>query len=147
MPTLYQLIPVRRDLAADMTAADDNSRAILAITGIWCFLAVTVVAMRVYARTVMVRYLGWDDIFIIVSMVIGVAIWACFVGESHYGLGKHWQAITPASLSIYSKYQFAHGMLMVWGLHVMKIAFALFLYRLSERNLYRRTLFAVMGEF
>ncbi|KAI4720926.1 hypothetical protein E4T48_02876 [Aureobasidium sp. EXF-10727] len=77
-------------------------------------------------------------------MIFGVAVWGCFIGEAQWALGKHWQAITPEMLVMYSKWQFAHGMLMVWALHGMKIAFAIFLLRLSNGRLFRRALFAVM---
>ncbi|KAG9823709.1 hypothetical protein KCU68_g16188, partial [Aureobasidium melanogenum] len=127
-----------------MTSQDNNAWSILAITGSWCFLAVIVVAMRVYTRLVVVKYLGWDDAIIIITMILGVVIWGCFVGEAHWALGRHWQAITPEMLDMYSRWQFAHGMIMVWALHGMKIAFAIFLLRLSNGRIFRRALFTVM---
>ncbi|CAC9887680.1 unnamed protein product [Aureobasidium pullulans] len=92
----------------------------------------------------MVRYLGWDDIAAVVTMVFGVVVWGCFIGEANWALGKHVSAITPDMLHHYSRWQFAHGMLMVWALHGMKIAFAIFLLRLSNGKIFRRTLFVVM---
>ncbi|KAH0377088.1 hypothetical protein KCU89_g17920, partial [Aureobasidium melanogenum] len=47
-------------------------------------------------------------------------------------------------LDMYSRWQFAHGLIMVWALHGMKIAFAIFLLRLSNGRLFRRALFTVM---
>ncbi|KAH0080261.1 hypothetical protein KCU60_g16757, partial [Aureobasidium melanogenum] len=127
-----------------MASQDNNAWSILAITGSWCFLAVIVVAMRVYTRLVMVKYLSWDDLFAVFTMILGVVIWGCFVGEAHWALGRHWQAITPKMLDMYSRWQFAHGLIMVWALHGMKIAFAIFLLRLSNGKLFRRALFTVM---
>ncbi|CAD0085474.1 unnamed protein product [Aureobasidium vineae] len=144
MPAITSTTLSRRDLMDDMHSHDNNAWSILAITGSWCFLAVIIVATRVYTRLVMVKYLGWDDIFAVITTILGVAIWGCFVGEARWALGKHWQAITPEMLVMYSKWQFAHGMLMVWALHGMKIAFAIFLLRLSNGRLFRRALFAVM---
>lgn len=130
-----------------MTSQDNNAWSILAITGSWCFLAVIVVATRVYTRLVMVKYLGWDDFFAVITMILGVVIWGCFVGEAHWALGRHWQAVTPEMLDMYSRWQFAHGLIMVWALHGMKIAFAIFLLRLSNGKLFRRALFTVMCKF
>ncbi|KAI5240659.1 hypothetical protein E4T43_05946 [Aureobasidium subglaciale] len=144
MPALRSTTLHRRGLMEEMTSHDNNAWAILAITGSWCFLAVIVVAMRVYTRLVMVKYLGWDDIFAVITMVLGVAIWGCFIGESNWALGKHYQDITAEMLVMCSKWQFAHDMIMVWALHGMKIAFTLFLLRLSNGKIFRRTLFAVM---
>jgi hypothetical protein len=127
-----------------MTSQDNNAWSILAITGTWCFLALIIVMLRVYTRLTTIRYLGWDDIFAVITMIFGVVIWGCFIGESHSALGKHWQEITPKMLLMYSKWQFAHGMLMVWALHGMKISFAIFLLRLSNGKIFRRCLFAVM---
>ena len=79
----------RRDLMQEMVSQDDNAWTILAITGSWCFLALIVVVMRVYTRLVMVRYLGWDDIAAVVTMVFGVVVWGCFIGEANWALGKH----------------------------------------------------------
>ncbi|KAG9578380.1 hypothetical protein KCU77_g13175, partial [Aureobasidium melanogenum] len=92
----------------------------------------------------MVKYLSWDDLFAVFTMILGVVIWGCFVGEAHWALGRHWQAITPKMLDMYSRWQFAHGLIMVWALHGMKIAFAIFLLRLSNGKLFRRALFTVM---
>ncbi|KAG9518945.1 hypothetical protein KCV07_g5193, partial [Aureobasidium melanogenum] len=92
----------------------------------------------------MVKYLGWDDFFAVITMILGVVIWGCFVGEAHWALGRHWQAVTPEMLDMYSRWQFAHGLIMVWALHGMKIAFAIFLLRLSNGKLFRRALFTVM---
>ncbi|KAH0370174.1 hypothetical protein KCU65_g2807, partial [Aureobasidium melanogenum] len=127
-----------------MTSQDNNAWSILAITGSWCFLAVIVVAMRVYTRLVMVKYLGWDDIFAVITMILGVTIWGCFVGEAHWALGRHWQEITPEMLDMYSRWQFAHGLIMVWALHGMKVAFAIFLFRINSGKLFRRALLTVM---
>lgn len=128
----------------EMTSQENNAWSILAITGTWCFLALIIVLLRVYTRLTTIRYLGWDDIFAVITMIFGMVIWGCFIGESHSALGKHWQAITPEMMVPYSKWQFAHGMLMVWALHGMKIAFAIFLLRLSNGKIFRRSLFAVM---
>lgn len=133
-------------MAEELNTEDNNAWSILAVTGSWCLVAVLVVAMRVYVRTVMVRYFGWDDIAAVLTMVFGVAIWACFVGESYSALGKHWQAITHEEMQSYMKWQFAHGMMMVWALHGMKIAFVLFLLRLSQSKFFRRMLCAVVGK-
>ncbi|KAH0016968.1 hypothetical protein KCU78_g7675, partial [Aureobasidium melanogenum] len=92
----------------------------------------------------MVKYLSWDDLSAVFTMILGVVIWGCFVGEAHWALGRHWQAITPKMLDMYSRWQFAHGLIMVWALHGMKIAFAIFLLRLSNGKLFRRALFTVM---
>ncbi|THY53614.1 hypothetical protein D6C99_03755 [Aureobasidium pullulans] len=144
MPAINFSKLARRDLMQEMVSQDDNAWTILAITGSWCFLALIVVVMRVYTRLVMVRYLGWDDIAAVVTMVFGVVVWGCFIGEANWALGKHVSAITPDMLHHYSRWQFAHGMLMVWALHGMKIAFAIFLLRLSNGKIFRRTLFVVM---
>lgn len=147
MPAINFSKLARRDLMQEMVSQDDNAWTILAITGSWCFLALIVVVMRVYTRLVMVKYLGWDDIAAVVTMVFGVVVWGCFIGEANWALGKHVSAITPDMLHHYSRWQFAHGMLMVWALYGMKIAFAIFLLRLSNGKIFRRTLFVVMCKF
>jgi hypothetical protein len=147
MPAIHSAPLSRRNLMHEMASQDNNAWSILAITGTWCFLAVIIVILRVYVRLTTIRYLGWDDFFAVLTMVFGVVIWGCFIGESHSALGKHWQAITPEMMVMYSKWQFAHSMLMVWALHGMKIAFAIFLLRLSNGKIFRRSLFAVMCKF
>jgi uncharacterized integral membrane protein len=147
MPALNSITLSRRNLMAEMASQDNNAWSILAITGTWCFLALVIVVLRIYTRLTTIRYLGWDDIFAVITMVFGVAIWGCFIGESHWALGKHWQEITPEMMVMYNKYQFAHGMLGLWALHGMKIAFAIFLLRLSNGKIFRRCLFSVMCKF
>lgn len=145
MPAFSAHNIVQRDMMSKLNT-DTNDWSILALTGSWCFLAVLVVAMRIYTRTVMVRYLGLDDIFTVGTMVAGVAVWACFVGESHWALGRHMEDITPTHMKMYYKWQFAHSMLQLWSLYGMRVAFMLFLLRLSSSRIFRITLFAIVGQ-
>ena len=148
MPALNSPTLVQRDMISAMNkkmSGNENAWSILAITGSWCFLAVIIVLMRAYTRLVMVKYLGWDDVAMMITMTLGVAIWVCFVGESHWALGKHWQAISPMQMEMYMKWQFAHSLLLVLALQGMKIALTLFLIRLNAGRLFKNTLFVVVG--
>lgn len=57
-------------------ADGDQNRApgILAVTWIECSISVIVVTLRMYTRAVLVRHVGLDDIFIIITLVISTLV-------------------------------------------------------------------------
>lgn len=126
--------------------AQDNSRNILAITGFWCFLSLTVVALRVYVRAAMVRFFGWDDVAILVTSALGLSIWVCFVGEAQYGLGRHMAALNESKAEMLLLWQFPHGLLSLFGMMLVKISVALLLMRVTGGVFYRKFLYAIIGK-
>ncbi|KAK3613542.1 hypothetical protein LTR56_027820, partial [Elasticomyces elasticus] len=73
---------------------ESNAANILGLVGTLGFLAVVVVAMRLYVRVRILKFVGTDDFLITASMVFGVGMFVCFVGETYNGLGRHYDTIT-----------------------------------------------------
>lgn len=125
--------------------AENYAPAILTTTGVFCFCSLIVVFMRLYARSYIVRVLGFDDAAIIITSVLGIAIWICFVGETHYAVGRHAAAITVPDREMFLRWQFAHDLFTLFGMMMVKVAVTLLLLRVVARRSYRVFLISTMG--
>lgn len=54
--------------------AETNTTKILTTAGVWCFIAVVVVLLRLYVRARMLRYVGPDDITMGITMVRSILV-------------------------------------------------------------------------
>lgn len=123
--------------------AENNAPKILSIVGVFGFLALVIVFLRLFVRGAMLRFTGADDAVIALSMVIGIAVFVCFVGEAANGLGRHFEVITNPS--IYFQWMFAHSLISLFGIAAVKVSVSLLLLRLVPQKNYRRILWAIIG--
>lgn len=56
-------------LKAPASGNQNRAPGILALTWIGCSISLIVVALRMFTRTVIVRHVGLDDVFIVVTLV------------------------------------------------------------------------------
>ncbi|KXT12387.1 hypothetical protein AC579_1709 [Pseudocercospora musae] len=110
--------------------AESNAHEILGVTGAMMTLAVIVMGMRLAVRAVMLKSVGPDDYVMLAATIMAVATFACFVGESHHGVGRHVQCISPSDYQEFAKWQWPHSLVVMWGVILVKISIALFLMRL-----------------
>lgn len=77
---------------------------------------------------------------------MATAVFACFVFETHYGLGKHNLALMmdPMNYMRLSKILYVHSILVMVGVSSVKISIAFFLLRLSTRTPYSRFLYGII---
>ncbi|KAF1355336.1 hypothetical protein BDV97DRAFT_289559 [Delphinella strobiligena] len=123
--------------------AQNNAPKILSIVGVFGFLALVTVFLRLYVRGAMLRFTGADDAVIALSMGLGIAVFVCFVGEAANGLGRHHEVITNPS--IYFQWLFAHSLVSLFGIATVKVSVSLLLLRLVPQKNYRRILWAIIG--
>jgi len=128
-------------------AEESNAGRIVGIIAVFHFIALTLVALRVYARLFMVRAFGVDDGLIIAAALLGLSAWICLVVQTQYGLGKH-AVFTPIDDRkkfeeiTFWKTVFSDGVAM--GL--LRISMALSLMRLKrDLKWYKWSLYAVIA--
>ncbi|KAE8167191.1 hypothetical protein BDV40DRAFT_295779 [Aspergillus tamarii] len=129
------LLP-RQAVAAASVDNPSDSRAphILAIIGSLTGLSGLLVALRCYVRLFVLRKFLPDDGVIVVSLLCAFGVLACFVGESHHGVGLYSDDIKPGDFQILSEYMFYHAIVIVLGISLVKVSLALFLLRFASPN-------------
>ncbi|KAK8112045.1 uncharacterized protein PG998_008502 [Apiospora kogelbergensis] len=112
--------------------AESNAAMILAITGVFHFLALIVVAMRLYTRACLIRAMGIDDWTMLAAVVVAVGQYAVWIIEVDHGLGRH-QIVIPRDELIALKHAgFFQVLLNFCDLCLIKISIAFALMRLTR---------------
>ncbi|KAK3677340.1 hypothetical protein LTR78_002878 [Recurvomyces mirabilis] len=112
----------------------NNVAEVLGVTGAFLGAALISVILRTYVRISMLKILGPDDYVMIMAALMAIGVFVCFVGETHWGIGRHNACLLPIDMLMQSEWEFAHGILVVTGVVLVKISIALFLLRLASRK-------------
>jgi hypothetical protein len=148
MDRLKGLFP-SRDVSIHSKAylEEDMSPTILGVTGLFCFLSLIIVSLRLYARAFIVRRLGWEDLLILITAFFVLGCWICFIGESKTGvLGRHFAAVTTPQYEMFLLWTFPHQLFLMLGVGTFKCSVGFFLVRVGRSRLGRRTLYGLMSE-
>jgi hypothetical protein len=125
---------------------ESNVISILSITGAFAFAALVVVALRIYVRTCMLRFVGLDDWSMILAALMAIGTFICLCGESAYGMGRHRQWQQPWMLEPYFGWLFAHGVMVMLGVILVKISVAFFLMRIMVQKSWKIFLWCSIGK-
>lgn len=135
------VVPTEEYLAQDMAPT------ILGATGIFCFLSLIVVALRLYARAFMVRRLGWEDLLIFITALFVLGCWICFIGEWKTGvLGRHMETVTIPQYENFLLWTFPHQLFISLGNGTFKCSVGFFLIRVGTKRWGRWVLYGLMSK-
>lgn len=127
--------------------AENNSAEILGIAGGLMSAAAVVVLLRMYVRIFMLKSVGSDDYVMISALLMAVGTFICFVGETHYAIGRHTACIGPYDFEMYARWQYFHSIWVMAGVILVKISVALFLMRLvPPTRKWKQFLWASIGQ-
>jgi len=146
MPAVF---PRQNDIAAVPSPEYlEESRVtfILGVTGAFSCAALVVVLLRLYVRTCMLRFVGADDFTIILASLMAIGTFICMCGESSYGMGHHKEWMQPWMFEPYFKWLFAHGLLVMLGVVLVKISIAFFLMRIMVQKRWKTFLWGSVGK-
>ncbi|THY68869.1 hypothetical protein D6C86_09629 [Aureobasidium pullulans] len=125
--------------------AEDVSSRILTVTGFFCFFSIVIVSLRLYARAVMVRRLGWEDLSILVTALFVLGCWICFIFEKKSGvLGRHIAVVSIPQYENFLLWTFPHQLFLMLGVCTFKCSVAFFLIRVGRSRWARRALYGLM---
>ncbi|OHE93931.1 hypothetical protein CORC01_10830 [Colletotrichum orchidophilum] len=142
--------PSRATESNPARAAESNTTRILAVVTTFHVVALFFVGLRVYARVLVVKARGWDDLMMVFSALFALGGWIIFVIQANHGLGKHYNTIAEQDYMMFQKVGFwqsivSAGLAFMW----LKLSIALNLLRLSEnmtqRKWYKWTLWIMIG--
>ncbi|KAL4813479.1 hypothetical protein BDW67DRAFT_177784 [Aspergillus spinulosporus] len=127
--------------------AEDRSRPALIGIVVVTALSAVVVIVRLYARRVLVRGLGWDDLFIVLAQLVSWATMALCSQILRYGSGRHLVALlkTPETLVRMYKWLVTTQMVYMFNLWLCRVSGLTFYARLNPMPrfiLYLRLSFA-----
>ncbi|OOO11308.1 hypothetical protein OAory_01077780 [Aspergillus oryzae] len=128
------LLPRQAAAASANIPSDSRAPHILAIIGSLTGLSGLLVALRCYVRLFLLRRFLPDDGVIVASLLCAFGVLACFIGESHHGVGLFSDDIKPEDFQILSEYMFYHAIVIVLGISLVKVSLALFLLRFASPN-------------
>ncbi|KAL2163203.1 hypothetical protein VTH06DRAFT_5259 [Thermothelomyces fergusii] len=126
-------------------AAESNTAMILSVMTVFHVIALTFVGLRVYARAVVIKTFGTDDVFIVLSALCAIGGWSVFIYQAGHGLGKHTDTISKEDMVLFSHAGFWQSIISAnWALGFLKISIGFNLLRLSPNAWYRRCLWATI---
>ena len=122
-----------------------NAPQILGITGGFMAVAIVAVILRMHVRIRMLQFVGPDDYVMIAAAVMSVATFACFVGETYWGMGRHNKCVSLPDVEMQIKWEFFHALWIVTGVVLVKISIAFFLMRLAPKPAWKKFLWCAIG--
>lgn len=146
MPALLQRQAVDSEQPSQEYLDESNVASILALTGAFSLAAIAVVCLRFYVRSRMLHFVGPDDWTMIAASLMALGTFICLCGESQYGMGRHIEWQEPWMLKPYMQWIFAHALLVMWGVVLVKISIAFFLMRIMLQKAWKIFLWVSIGK-
>ncbi|GLA69080.1 hypothetical protein AtubIFM55763_008261 [Aspergillus tubingensis] len=114
---------------------DDKGPQITAVSWSFGSVAIIVVAIRLHTRLILTRKAGWDDFFIVLSLLSAVVCSGLAQTGVHYGLGKHMADISNGEWKIEAfKYTVIAPNFSMVSTTTGKLSVAVFLLRLMGQT-------------
>jgi hypothetical protein len=127
--------------------AEDYSTTILGLTGAFAIAATVVVALRLYVRVTMLRFVGADDYLMIAATLCTLGTFACLCGQAKlHTVGRHQEVATMQEWGLSFRWNFAESIMVMLGVVFVKISIALFLMRIVPRKGWHLFLWASISE-
>ncbi|KAK2040147.1 hypothetical protein LZ31DRAFT_604765 [Colletotrichum somersetense] len=124
-----------------------NAGRIVGVVGVFHFIAVAFVCLRLYARVIILGVFRAEDALICIVTALALTAWICLIVQIPYGLGRHFQTI-PAECRIkFEQITFWKTIIsddIAMGL--LRIATAIGLLRLdNDLKWYRWSIYGIIG--
>lgn len=94
----------------------------------------------------MLHFVGPDDWAMILASLMAIGTFICMCGESAYGMGHHLEWMQPYMFEPYFEWLFAHSLLVMLGVILVKISIAFFLMRIMVQKRWTIFLWISVGK-
>jgi len=114
-------------------------------------VATALVLARLYVRSLIVRKVGLDDLFIVLGLILSIVTLALDGVQVHYGLGRHeyYLMFSPElmeRLSLAIKYGYITQMLLILSTMFTRVSICFFLLKIfGSRKVWKYGLYAIMA--
>ena len=130
----------------DAHCNESNVAEVLGVTGGLLGAAMVTVGLRIYVRFSILKFIGTDDYIMLVALLMAMATFFCFVGETRHGIGRHTACISGSDVGKLLHWQFFHSLWVMFGVVLVKISIALFLIRLAPKASWKRPIWGAISE-
>ncbi|KAG5301105.1 putative oxidoreductase [Histoplasma ohiense] len=116
----------------------DECRAslVLGLSGCLTGLSILIVVLRCYCRGQIERHYWYDDYVIFFATICSIIVLACFIGESHSGLGCYILFLSSEDREYLAKIGYIHEIFGLLGINAVKISVGFFMLRtISQVNI------------
>ncbi|PWY63651.1 hypothetical protein BO83DRAFT_411832 [Aspergillus eucalypticola CBS 122712] len=101
------------------------------LAGIWIFLCMIFLLMRLYTKIHIMRMFWWDDVCLILAWMFSIVTQSVVLyGYTYGGYGVHMKYLSPAVLEIYVKTLLSAAIIYIPALAAAKFALLMLYYRL-----------------
>ncbi|KAL4744144.1 hypothetical protein BDV11DRAFT_3255 [Aspergillus similis] len=121
----------------------DRPAAVRGVAAAFLSLSSVAVIMRCYVRLRIVKAFGWDDIVMIVAMLLYIMFCGCMIGGSLWGTGKHLFELTPKQRTIAMEYWWFCNISYAVSSVLAKLSVCIFLLRVMPFPCHRAALYTV----
>ncbi|KAI4717411.1 integral membrane protein [Aureobasidium sp. EXF-10727] len=119
-----------------MANSDDLRPQVMGVMITFWILSWTIVSLRIYVRTVMIKSFGKDDIAMIITLLLFTAYLSCQAAAVTHGIGRHRKDIPQDALPIgFAAWMFAE-IFYTLSASVLKVAVGLFLERITQNKVH-----------
>ncbi|PLB44204.1 hypothetical protein P170DRAFT_450379 [Aspergillus steynii IBT 23096] len=111
--------------------------------GFMAFITV-VIALRVYARAVILRAMGADDVFMVIGTILTFGLSISSIIAAYYGVGRHIDDISESDFTPMLKAVWATRIVYIAGLLFVRLSLLWFYLRLDQRPLMRWSVYTLI---
>ncbi|KAF2649234.1 hypothetical protein K491DRAFT_721863 [Lophiostoma macrostomum CBS 122681] len=119
--------------------------ALQAVCATFVSTAFVATMLRVYVRLRLVKAFGWDDAFMIISLLAYIMFSTCVIAGIHYGTGRHEWDLTAENIYMAKRYWWLCYLAYCTATIAGKISIGLFLLRITVRQMHIRLIHTAMG--
>ncbi|CAK7205539.1 hypothetical protein SEUCBS139899_008316 [Sporothrix eucalyptigena] len=127
-------------------AAESRLPVILGVLTTFFIIALIVVCLRIYVRTIVTHSFGADDILIICAILCQFGGWVAILVQSRHGLGRHQSTLDTETLEVFNHASFWGNVIEIAvGTMFIKLAIAANLLRLCSNRWYTIALWFIIA--
>lgn len=126
-------------------ASENNLPRILGVVGVFHFLALLFVGVRLYTRIIVVKSPRSDDVVMVLAAIGALGGYIIYLSQIKYGLGRHAVLSSSEDKIEFSKLGYIQSIVVhIVALGLLKISLALSLLRLSRTRWYSWALWSLI---
>ncbi|MCJ1408465.1 hypothetical protein MMC19_002540 [Ptychographa xylographoides] len=127
--------------------SDNKGPTFIALFSVGLFVAIVLVAMRLWVRIKMVGKVGLDDWTVLASLIVTCAAFGCLATSTYYGLGMHLATIPPAHITPLLKIFWAAMFMTPSAEAFAKFSITLMLIRITTSKAWKIFFYTLIGLF
>ncbi|RDL37585.1 uncharacterized protein BP5553_05018 [Venustampulla echinocandica] len=119
---------------------------LFAATAVVTIFALVAVCTRLWVRKVMIKSVGWDDVFMVAAMILSLVAEGLTIADVYYGAGRHAAYLTDPDKHSYGLFlNFVSQPFYLVGVVLVKVSIGLFLVRITPSVFFNRFIWSMQA--